>query len=1065
MECNKEEAMRAKEISEKRMQDGDFSGAQKIARKAQQLFPGLDNVSQLLTVCEVHCSAQNKIFGSEMDWYSILQIERSADEMTIKKQYRKLALILHPDKNKFPGAEAAFKLIGEANRVLSDKTKRSVYDLKFRVTAGNFAPKPQPQQSQKNSFRKQQTASKFQNGPHSQYGAANKVSKPPHMQFTGAHPSQNADKTTFWTCCSSCGIRYQYLRTHVNKVLRCQSCQQSFTAYDLGARGVSSGFPFSQFANQNGVPNPVFKNGISNQGPSKGVPSQSNSGKPSAMAQGKVDGRTNVKEGVRMHKPDVANGKEGVGKPKPDGGKPTEWGTSRNSDKKRKRKSDGESSESYDAGNGDEDDPAHDFGLNTGHPTRRSSRQKQNVFYNENKNEDDDFVSPAKRSNGGKPSDASEEEVKEASSGECKAKPEILEYPDPEFSDFDKDKEENCFAVNQVWAIYDTCDGMPRYYARIKKVFSPSFKLQITWLEPDPDDESENDWCDVDLPVACGKFMNGSSEGTEDRLMFSHQISCIRGAGRSSYLIYPKKGETWALFRDWDMKWSSDPEKHKPPYRYEFVEVVTDFKENEGIGVAYLGRVKGFVSVFQRIAKNGVVSFHVAPGELYRFSHRCPSFRMTGKEKDGVPEGSFELDPASLPTNLNELTDFGDYKMENRKMDTEPSGSCPKSSKVNVKPLMDCQKSSTPKKHESDCKRENSERKNHNQVEASQCTRKDGNEDIMDFIPSQPNPADERTRIPKKQETDFAVDALRLRKSPRDLSKKSNLVDAGQPTTQEDANKHLDAKKNEEHDSVSQSKESASPSMSDGKMHLPVRHGSSTNVMETSNSPAPPTTSRKVAEAEFYDFKDDKSEEKFELDQIWAFYGDSDAMPKSYAQVKGIETTPDFRLHVALLEACLPPKDLSLPVCCGTFKLKNGKNLVLPRTAFSHQLKATPVGRNRFEVYPKKGEVWALYKNWNSESTYFDRDKGGCEIVEVLEDNEQCVKVAVLMRVNGSKALYRAPRSQRSKTGFMEIQQADVTRFSHQIPALQLTGENENPFRGYWKLDPMAIPGTVICLE
>jgi curved DNA-binding protein CbpA len=29
----------------------------------------------------------------------------------IKKQYRKFALQLHPDKNKFSGAEAAFKLI------------------------------------------------------------------------------------------------------------------------------------------------------------------------------------------------------------------------------------------------------------------------------------------------------------------------------------------------------------------------------------------------------------------------------------------------------------------------------------------------------------------------------------------------------------------------------------------------------------------------------------------------------------------------------------------------------------------------------------------------------------------------------------------------------------------------------------------------------------------------------------------------------------------------------------------------------------------------------------------
>lgn len=33
-------------------------------------------------------------------------IEQTVDGVTIKKQYRKLAVLLHPDKNKFAGAEA-----------------------------------------------------------------------------------------------------------------------------------------------------------------------------------------------------------------------------------------------------------------------------------------------------------------------------------------------------------------------------------------------------------------------------------------------------------------------------------------------------------------------------------------------------------------------------------------------------------------------------------------------------------------------------------------------------------------------------------------------------------------------------------------------------------------------------------------------------------------------------------------------------------------------------------------------------------------------------------------------
>ncbi len=55
------------------------------------------------------------------DYYKILGVEKDADEKDIKKAYRKLAVVHHPDKN--PGdenAEARFKDIGEAYETLSD---------------------------------------------------------------------------------------------------------------------------------------------------------------------------------------------------------------------------------------------------------------------------------------------------------------------------------------------------------------------------------------------------------------------------------------------------------------------------------------------------------------------------------------------------------------------------------------------------------------------------------------------------------------------------------------------------------------------------------------------------------------------------------------------------------------------------------------------------------------------------------------------------------------------------------------------------------------------------------
>ncbi|CAH9076646.1 unnamed protein product [Cuscuta europaea] len=83
---------------------------------------------------------------------------------------------------------------------------------------------------------------------------------------------------------------------------------------------------------------------------------------------------------------------------------------------------------------------------------------------------------------------------------------ETYTYPDPEFHDFDKDKEESCFAADQLWARYDTADGMPRFYAHIKKIYFPEFAIQFNWLEIHPHDKVVNDWADAKLPVACGKF-------------------------------------------------------------------------------------------------------------------------------------------------------------------------------------------------------------------------------------------------------------------------------------------------------------------------------------------------------------------------------------------------------------------------------------------------------------------------------------------------------------------------------------------------------------------------------
>ncbi len=63
------------------------------------------------------------------DYYKVLGIDRKATAAEIKKAYRKLARKYHPDVNPGnPDAEARFKEIQEAYRVLSDEEKRKQYD-------------------------------------------------------------------------------------------------------------------------------------------------------------------------------------------------------------------------------------------------------------------------------------------------------------------------------------------------------------------------------------------------------------------------------------------------------------------------------------------------------------------------------------------------------------------------------------------------------------------------------------------------------------------------------------------------------------------------------------------------------------------------------------------------------------------------------------------------------------------------------------------------------------------------------------------------------------------------
>ncbi|XP_015062003.1 uncharacterized protein LOC107007754 [Solanum pennellii] len=1086
MDCNKDEAMRAKEVAEKKMLNNDFEGAKKVAVKAEQLYPQLENISQLLAVCNVHCSAQNNRVGSERDWYGILQIDRLSDEATVKKQYRRLALMLHPDKNKLPGAEAAFKLIVEANMVLSDQVKRSLYDSKYRVMSGAGVAKPPPHMVNQNSFVRK---TNMQNGFNVQFSNLN------HHKYT--QPTSSAMQETFWTQCPSCKIRYQYYSTYVNSTLRCQKCSKSFTAYNLGFQGAPCGPKWSKPGGQD-VPLKSNLNQSSeqkelpNQGASKmtsgiaGFPPTQTGYRPGCSSRTagsepeKCRGKTApVFEDVRTKQKDEKHEKlkrgmrEGCSRPKVD-----------RKSRKRGRKQTVESSESDDTstsveiedvdidnGNGP---PAAQGNGGDGYGARRSSRRRQHISYSEGVSDDEnELASRLKKARSNQPAEDSKTQPKEAVGGDDQHRadftiprsnsverlnqngaglpegdvqnnnskfetvkdqysrppsggakkvelivdsdsesdtvpdsniPEVYDYPDPEFSDFDKLKEQNCFAPDQVWACYDTADGMPRFYALIRKVHSPEFKVMFCWLEASPEDQKGKTWVSAELPVGCGKFRLGTTESTSDRLTFSHQVQCEM-VKRGMYIVYPRKGETWALFKDWDIGWGFDPDNHRK-YKYEIVEILSEYVVDEGVQVGYLDKVTRFVSLFQRTRLTGEGTFYVKPSELFKFSHRIPSFKMTGTERDGVPAGSFELDPASLPLNPDDIW-YPEKVMEGSKgANSQPV--------ENVSPA----------------------------VASGTRDKSRMSENVTISLKS--------VELNSIHTTNG--ESAKVRRSPRGV----NLSEEKQ--SKMSSHSANDGSSTYFDDNCVKRDRHSSPSIPshdiDEELHSCTKRFDLSNSSGSSKNPIT-FPDEKGSEEAFCDFRMDISTGKFQVDQVWALYGRNN-MPRTYAQIKKIVPAP-FKLHVVLLEACAGTKNAQ--VVCGTFKVQSEKCQVYGPSSFSHVVKAVSINRNRFEIYPRDGDIWALYKNWKKLSLH--PDTSAYEIVEVIENSKDRIKVSSMVRVNGFKSVFRSPRIQRSNPAILEIPKDEFGRFSHQIPAFQLTGEKGGVLRGCWELDPASAP----CLQ
>ena len=67
--------------------------------------------------------------ATKRDYYEVLGVPRDASDEEIKRSYRRAAQRHHPDIDSSDGAEARFKELNEAYRILSDRQRRTAYDM------------------------------------------------------------------------------------------------------------------------------------------------------------------------------------------------------------------------------------------------------------------------------------------------------------------------------------------------------------------------------------------------------------------------------------------------------------------------------------------------------------------------------------------------------------------------------------------------------------------------------------------------------------------------------------------------------------------------------------------------------------------------------------------------------------------------------------------------------------------------------------------------------------------------------------------------------------------------
>lgn len=243
------------------------------------------------------------------------------------------------------------------------------------------------------------------------------------------------------------------------------------------------------------------------------------------------------------------------------------------------------------------------------------------------------------------------------------------------------------------------------------------------------------------------------------------------------------------------------------------------------------------------------------------------------------------------------------------------------------------------------------------------------------------------------------------------------------------------------------------------QMALPnnlVQHTGATNPIKDS-------VGKFQSEDEFLKYK--ISADDFVTGQVWAIYCGEDIMPREYALVNSVVS--ETQVWVTILEPELIHEYENQwredpPIVCGRFKHSN-VNVMLDMSQFSHLVKCVHVQgtiRPHYMIHPQKGEIWAMYKNWNRKWENTDYEDSQYWMVEIISDfsEKNGIKVAKLEEVQNCITFFHRQRHQGVDIT-RAICEAEMLSFSHQVLAYKVPGiESYGIPEDSWHLVPNAIP-------